>query len=211
MSNTSIVIGSTGLVGNLLLTELSNKNIDVLAITRKPIKENINNIKVLEIDFDSFLSDGKLPSCEHLYICLGTTIKKAGSQEEFKKVDFEYALAFAEKAKEAGAVKVSLVSSVGANHKSKNFYLRVKGEIEEAIKKINFEQINIYRPSLLIGARSQSRFLEQLGQNFSFIINLFLWGPLKKYRSIKAQDLSQSIAMHNDKKGISYFYYDNFI
>ena len=189
-------------VGNLILLELSNSNENTFAVTRS----SIEHPNVSELDFDLFIKDGLLPVCEHIYICLGTTIKKAGSQDEFRKVDFDYSLAY-----HPGNEHLKLVWFHLKDQHTTHFYLRVKGEIEEAIKKINFEQINIYRPSLLIGARSQSRFLEQLGQNFSFIINLFLWGPLKKYRSIKAQDLSQSIAMHNDKKGISYFYYDNFI
>ena len=211
MNNNALVVGSTGLIGKLLLTELSNNNVDVVAVTRKSTKEALNNIKILEIDFDLFLSDSKLPSCDHLYICLGTTIKKAGSQKNFRQVDFEYSLAFAKRAKESGATKISLVSSVGANHKSKNFYLRVKGELEEAIKKIDYEQINIYRPSLLVGTRSESRFLEQFGQKFSIIINLFLWGSLKKYRSIEAQKLSQFISTAKDKRGVNYYYYKDFI
>ena len=211
MVNTSIVIGSTGLVGRLLISNLSNKDIDILAVTRKPIKNIAKNVKSFEIDFSSFLNDNKLPSCDHLYICLGTTIKKAGSQKNFRQVDFEYSLVFAKRAKESGATKISLVSSVGANHKSKNFYLRVKGELEEAIKKIDYEQINIYRPSLLVGTRSESRFLEQFGQKFSIIINLFLWGSLKKYRSIEAQKLSQFISTAKDKRGVNYYYYKDFI
>ena len=87
-------------------------------------------------DFDDFLENGSLPSCDHIYICLGTTIKKAGSQSEFKKVDFDYCVSFAKKAREAGTTKISLVSSVGANPYVKNFYLKTKGEVEEEIKKI---------------------------------------------------------------------------
>jgi|TARA_B110001454_G_C12703892_1_gene427753 uncharacterized protein YbjT (DUF2867 family) len=211
MPNTSLVAGSTGLVGKNLLIELSKKNDDVIALTRRSINDLPINVKTLQINFDSSLEDQNFPSCDHLYICLGTTIRKAGSQEEFKKVDFEYSLSIAKKAYEAGATKISLVSSVGANPNSKNFYLRVKGELEEAIKNIDYEQINIYRPSLLIGTRSERRFLEQLGQNFSFLINFLLWGALKKYRSVKVEKLSKNIASSKVKNGINYYYLEDFI
>ena len=206
MENTALVVGATGLVGNLVLLELSNNNENIFAVTRS----SIEHPNVSELDFDLFIKDGLLPVCEHIYICLGTTIKKAGSQDEFRKVDFDYSLAFAKKARKTGASKISLVSSVGANHNSKNFYLRVKGELEEAIKKIDFDEINIYRPSLLIGNRTDIRVVEKIGQNFSFLINFLLQGSLKKYRSIRAKRLSNFMVNNNHKSGLNYYYYEDF-
>ena len=95
MENTALVVGATGLVGNLVLLELSNNNKNIFAVTRS----SIEHPNVSELDFDLFIKDGLLPVCEHIYICLGTTIKKAGSQDEFRKVDFDYSLAFAKKAR----------------------------------------------------------------------------------------------------------------
>ena len=206
MENTALVVGATGLVGNLILLELSNSNENTFAATRS----SIEHPNVSELDFDLFIKDGLLPVCEHIYICLGTTIKKAGSQDEFRKVDFDYSLAFAKKARKMGASKISLVSSVGANHNSKNFYLRIKGELEEAIKKIDFDEINIYRPSLLIGNRTDIRVVEKIGQNFSFLINFLLRGSLKKYRSIRAKRLSNFMVNNNHKIGLNYYYYEDF-
>ena len=206
MENTALVVGATGLVGNLVLLELSNDNENIFAVTRR----SIEHPNVSELDFDLFIKEGLLPVCEHIYICLGTTIKKAGSQDEFRKVDFDYSLAFAIKARKMGASKISLVSSVGANHNSKNFYLRVKGELEEAIKKIDFDEINIYRPSLLIGNRTDIRVVEKIGQNFSFLINFLLRGSLKKYRSIRAKRLSNFMVNNNHKSGLNYYYYEDF-
>ena len=96
------------------------------------------------IDFDEFLDQGHLPDCEHIYICLGTTIKKAGSQESFKKVDLDYCLGFAKKARESGATTISLVTSIGANADSKNFYLKTKGKLENEIKTMGFDSVNIF-------------------------------------------------------------------
>ena len=184
MSGASLVIGSTGLIGKKLIFELAKKDSEVIAIARRPISNLPKNVSLLNINFDDFLENGSLPYCDHIYICLGTTIKKAGSQSEFKKVDFDYCVSFAKKAREAGTTKISLVSSVGANPYVKNFYLKTKGEVEEEIKKIDFHYINIFRPSLLLGSREENRFLEKIGQNLSPFINLFL--PLL-YSSLKIE------------------------
>ena len=210
MTENALVIGSTGLVGSLLVKELIAKNISTIAVTRRPIKNNSYSNSLLEVDFNSAIDNKKIPPCDHIYICLGSTIKKAGSQQAFRKVDFEYSLEFAKIARNMGVKKISLVSSVGANCNSKNFYLRVKGELEEAIDSLDYDQINIYRPSLLIGTRDETRFLEKMGQNLSFLINLLLWGFLKKYRSINASRLATCIANAKDKIGTNYYYYEDY-
>jgi len=209
MSSTSMVIGSTGLVGRKLLFELAKKESAVIAVTRRSISNLPENVSLININFDDFLENGSLPSCDHVYICLGTTIKKAGSQSEFKKVDYDYCLSFAKKAREAGATKISLISSVGANPNVNNFYLKTKGEVEEEIKKIDFQTINIFRPSLLLGQRGESRFLEEIGQNLSSVINLFLIGPLRKYRSVKATNVAYCMANYEQNVGIRYLYFED--
>ena len=210
MSNTSLVIGSTGLIGKKLIFELAKKDLEIIAITRRSISNLPENVGLLDVNFDDFLKNGSLPSCNHIYICLGTTIKKAGSQSEFKKVDFDYCVSFAKKAREVGATKISLISSVGASPYVNNFYLKTKGEVEEEIKKIDFQVINIFRPSLLLGRRDEGRFLEKIGQNMSSFINLFLIGPLRKYRSIKASKVAYCMANYKQSGGVRYIYFDDF-
>ena len=210
MSGASLVIGSTGLIGKKLIFELAKKDSEVIAIARRPISNLPKNVSLLNINFDDFLENGSLPSCDHIYICLGTTIKKAGSQSEFKKVDFDYCVSFAKKAREAGATKISLVSSVGANPYVKNFYLKTKGEVEEEIKKIDFHYINIFRTSLLLGSREENRFLEKIGQNLSSFINFFLIGSLRKYRSIKSSNVACCMANYKQSGGVRYLYFDDF-
>ena len=90
MSNASLVLGSTGLIGKKLIFQLAKKESEVIAISRRSINNLPENVCLLDINFDDFLKNGSFPSCDHIYICLGTTIKKAGSQSEFKKVDFDY-------------------------------------------------------------------------------------------------------------------------
>tara|TARA_B100000965_G_scaffold126262_1_gene105010 strand:- start:2527 stop:3162 length:636 start_codon:yes stop_codon:yes gene_type:complete len=211
MHNQSIVLGSTGLIGKHLLTYLSEKDLSVIAITRRPINDIPKNVSPMMIDFDSFLDQGHLPDCEHIYICLGTTIKKAGSQETFKKVDLDYCLGFAKKARESGATKISLVTSVGANADSKNFYLKTKGQLENEIKAMGFDSVNIFQPGLLLGNRDEIRPLEFLGQYGSYLLNMVLFGSLKKYRSIEASKVANAMANLSNNNGINYFSYQDFI
>ena len=211
MHNNSIVLGSTGLIGKHLLTYLGDKDLNVIAITRRSIKDIPKNASPMIIDFDEFLDQGHLPGCEHIYICLGTTIKKAGSQESFKKVDLDYCLGFAKKARESGATTITLVTSVGANADSKNFYLKTKGKLENEVKAMGFDSVNIFQPGLLLGNRDEIRPLEFLGQYGSFLLNMFLFGSLKKYRSIEASKVAHAMANSPNNNGINYFSYEDFI
>ena len=210
--STSIVTGSTGLVGKNVLNELSINGNKVVALSRKPITDLPKNVETLEIDFDTFVIDGKLPPCINIFICLGTTIKAAGSKDNFKKVDLDYNLSIAKKAKESGAKTLSLISSIGANSSSKNFYLKTKGELEEAIQNLGFSTVNIFRPSFLVGERSEKRLVEKVAIRLAKIIDLFLIGTASKYRSVKAELLAKTMVSKIDSKpGVNYFYFDDFL
>ena len=211
MQKKSIVLGSTGLIGKYLLAYLGKKDLSVIAITRRSINNLPKNVSTMIIDFDEFLDQGHLPDCEHIYICLGTTIRKAGSQASFKKVDLDYCLGFAKKARESGVTKISLVTSVGANADSKNFYLKTKGQLENKIKAMGFDSVNIFQPGLLLGNRDEIRPIEFLGQYGSFLLNMVLFGSLKKYRSIEASKVAYAMANSSNKNGINYFSYEDFI
>ena len=182
-----------------------------VAMARRPIKDLPANAQLLEINFEQFLINGELPQCDHLYLCLGTTIKTAGSRDAFRAVDFEYSLAVAKKAIQAGATGISLVSSVGADASSKNFYLKTKGQLEDAIKSLGFSSINIYRPGILMGDRSETRPLEGLGKIVFQVIDPLLLGYLSPYRSVQANLLASTMIDNADQfKGINYFYFKDF-
>lgn len=207
----SIIAGATGLVGNNILHQLAVRGDTPVAIARRPIKDLPANAQLLEINFEQFLINGELPQCDHLYLCLGTTIKTAGSRDAFRAVDFEYSLAVAKKAIQAGATGISLVSSVGADASSKNFYLKTKGQLEDAIKSLGFSSINIYRPGILMGDRSETRPLEGLGKIVFQVIDPLLLGYLSPYRSIQANLLASTMIDNADQfKGINYFYFKDF-
>ena len=209
---TSIIAGSTGLIGGNVIKVLSNKKQGAIALTRRAIPNLPPNITEMIIDFDAFEKNGSLPSCNNVFICLGTTIKTAGSKENFRKVDIDYCLSIARKAKESGAETLSLISSIGANSSSKNFYLRTKGELEESIQSLGFSTVNIFRPSFLVGERSEKRLAEKIAINLAKIMDLFLIGTASKYRSVKAESLAKTMVLKaDDKPGVNYFYFDDFL
>ena len=121
-------------------------------------------------------------------------------------------MSIAKKAKESGAETLSLISSIGADSTSKNFYLRTKGEVEEAIKELQFPVVNIYRPSFLVGHRSEKRLSEIVLLKFAKVMDFFLVGSASKYRSVKAELLAKTMVSRIDSKpGVNYFYFDDFL
>jgi len=209
----SIIAGSTGLVGKNILNQLCEDNHNVIAISRKPISGLHPKATELVIDFESFLIDGSLPACNHVFLCLGTTMKIAGNKNNFRRVDFDYSLDIAKKAFESGAKKLTLISSGGADSSSKNFYLRVKGELEDAIINIGFESVNIFRPGFLTGAGGRKRAAsEKMFMKLAKFLDLILIGSARKYRSINAEVLARKmVSTLKSKPGVNYYYYDDFI
>lgn len=147
------VAGATGLVGHALVRRLcADPAVErVYAIARRPLEWSHPKLDMRVVDFATLSS---LPPLDEVYLALGTTIKAAGSQAAFRAVDYEANLAVARAARDAGALRLGLVSAVGANARSRVFYKRVKGELEEALKTLGFEALVVARPSLLRGDRA---------------------------------------------------------
>ena len=185
MANCAIA-GASGLVGSHLLTLLLREFDQVAAMTRRPLGVSAPNLR--EIAFGD-----PLPSIDAAFCCLGTTIKKAGSQEAFRKIDFDAVVAFAKASRAAGARSFAIVSSVGASPASSNFYLRVKGETEAAVAALGFERLAILRPSLLVGNRAESRPGEKIGIAFASAAGFLLVGPLRKYRAVSAERVAAAM------------------
>lgn len=162
----ALVAGATGLIGKYLLEELSASAYyqKVYALVRRP--GSVFGAEEIVSDFDT-LSVASFPEgITDVFCSLGTTISKAGSRENFKKVDYEYVLKLAEFAKEKGAKSFLVVSALGADPKSLVFYNRVKGEMERGLEEIGFSFLGIFRPSLLEGERKEVRPGETVGQFF---------------------------------------------
>jgi uncharacterized protein YbjT (DUF2867 family) len=188
----SIIIGSTGLIGSKL-HEILGINPDqekVYLVSRN--KPNNMSEKSVHIPIENGNYSIQL-NVDTAFCCLGTTMNKAGSKEAFRKVDLEMVVEFAKKAKESGINRFALVSSIGADPVSKNFYLRTKGQAEEELKKIGFERLVIVRPSLLLGKRKEKRLGEDIGKVIYNIFRFLFIGPLRKYRGIKDEDVAKAM------------------
>lgn len=214
---TAVVIGATGLTGNFVVEELLKDNGFTLVrtLTRKPIKlihprlqQQIVNFSDLT-DFKQKFGEGDVIFC-----CIGTTQKKVkGDKDAYKKVDYDIPVNAAEIGLEKGFKKYLLVSAISANENSSNFYLQLKGKTENSIKKLPFQSISIFRPGQLLGKRNESRMGERILQPVTKILSYFLFGLLKKYRSINAKDVAKAMvkASKQDSEGVHYFEYPQMI
>ncbi|MFN3918178.1 MAG: NAD-dependent epimerase/dehydratase family protein [Flavobacteriales bacterium] len=189
------IIGASGLTGGYLLETLteSNETIEIISLTRK--KMSINLSKTIEIltNFSEKEIENMTLEFDVLFCCIGTTIKKAGSKKEFKRVDFGIPLSIAKRAKMFNTKKFILISSTRANSSSSNFYLKTKGEIEDEILKLNFPYTHFIRPSPLLGKRAEKRAGEKMGQMISRLLSFLFVGPLKKYKAIEAKRVAKAM------------------
>lgn len=190
---TALIAGASGLVGSCVLSLLTADNAftRIKLITRKPLAVNSEKISEIIVDFNELNQFSQRLAADVVFCCLGTTIKTAGSQANFRKVDFTYCLELAKATKAQGAKQFIFVSSLGADDKSSNFYLRTKGEIETAITALNFDSFCILRPSMLLGNRKETRPGEIIGKVFMQATGFLFAGPLKKYKAIEAQTVAR--------------------
>ena len=213
LRNKSMVVGSTGLVGKSVVNHLIEKDIAVLALVRNDEVSKNSLLNYYKIDFDDLqFPDETFSDIKDIFICLGTTIKKAGSKEAFQKVDITYCYEIAKQAQARGVKNISIITSLGSDSNSPNFYLKSKGMIEDKITKLDFDSISIHRPGLLIGARNEMRLGEFIGQKiFPYFIDPFLMGSIRKYRSIKGDTLAKAMVnLSGYREGINYYYFDDF-
>jgi uncharacterized protein YbjT (DUF2867 family) len=198
----ALIIGATGLVGKNLVKETLASNLykNVIVFTRRNL--NIENPKLKEyiVDFDNlqaFKIDEKIDEC---FCALGTTIKKSGKEGQIK-VDYTYVLNSALWCEANNVNKFLVVSSKGADYNSKIFYTRLKGQLEEAVKKINIPSVYIVRPSLILGDREEFRLGELIGQYAFKLINPLMNGKLKKYKAVSGNQIARCmIHLAQDEK-----------
>lgn len=200
------IAGATGLTGGLCLKLLlaDSRVSEIFSIGRR--KTGLNHPKLHEI----ILNDGELNvelSVEAFICCLGTTIKKAGSQENFKKVDHDLPLKLAESLKASGCSTAAVVSALGADPESRFFYNRVKGMMEVDMKKIGFKSLTILRPSLIKGDRKETRAGEKSAEFILGLATPLLIGPLQIWKATKAADIARALLTSsiNPKEGTFIF------
>ncbi len=229
-SRTALVAGATGLIGGHALTLLLDNPAysRVTTLVRRPTGRSHAKLTERVIDFDQLTSSGERQrlggglrppqlvatdafAVTDVYACLGTTIKVAGSQERFYQVDHDYAVNVAKLAKEHGATRLALVSSIGASAKAGSFYLRVKGETEDDIRAIGFPRLVIAQPSILMGDRTESRPGEKFGIAVMRGLDFAMFGGLRKYRAIDASAVARGmIRAMQDGDGEQVLRYDDF-
>ncbi|MEM0910281.1 MAG: NAD(P)H-binding protein [Pseudomonadota bacterium] len=196
--NTAIILGANGLVGRALVNTLcqDDRYTKITCLVRAPLankhfNDPFSKLEAIVIDFD-FLQDYQgYFTVDHVYCCLGTTMKKAGSKEAFRRVDFEFVHAAAQMSGAQRAKSFVWISSIGANAKSRNFYLRVKGELENAILTMpHLASPAAVQPPLLDGKRDEYRPLEETTAKIVNALHFLMIGPLKKYLPVKPQQVA---------------------
>lgn len=208
--NSATVIGATGLIGSYLvqwLGEDSRYN-SINVVVRRPVQFDHPKIKVNEIDFeDSAAYRSALENSHAIFCAVGTTTRKVkGDRKAYRKVDVDIPLHAAQACEEIGCPQFLLVSSIGASSGSSTFYLRLKGEVEDALSHMAIPSVSVFRPSLLLGERNEQRLGERIAQR--------VMGPLSfavpsNYRPIQAADVARAMvaASHQQQAGIRFYHY----
>lgn len=194
-TRTALIFGATGLVGNLLLEELVNSSLyasvkifvrQATGVSEKKVKEIVADLTRIE-DLEHELTG------DDLFICLGTTIKKAGSVRAMEQIDRDLPVNIAQTAFRNGIRNLAVVSSIGASATSPNYYLRIKGEMETGMLETGFTNCIIARPSMLLGERKERRIKELIGKTAMKTLQPLMIGKLQKYRAIHGRDVARAM------------------
>jgi uncharacterized protein YbjT (DUF2867 family) len=220
---TALVLGATGLVGRHLLAVLrreprygrvvvlSRRALPSTGLAGSGIRGQVRGrapafvvgsappgkagpaVDVHQVDFDALEAHAGLFGVDDIFCCLGTTIRKAGSREAFRRVDLDYPLQAARMGRAAGALQFLLVSAVGADSSSRVFYNRVKGEVEAAVVGVGYPRTVILRPSLLLGEREETRAGERVAEWVMRPLGPLMRGPLARYRPVEAEQVARAM------------------
>ena len=206
---TVALIGATGLIGGHILELLqADDNFKTIrVIVRRPVTFNHPKIKVEVIDFtDDTAFKAGIAGCDAVFVTVGTTQKKVkGDKAAYRKVDYDIPVNAAKFSLETGCQKFLLVSSIGADTKSGNFYLKLKGEVEDKIQSISIPSVSIFRPSMLLGKRQESRPMEGFAQGISKGLSFLFPG---KYKPIAAEAVAKAMiaASKQDNPGFRIYH-----
>jgi uncharacterized protein YbjT (DUF2867 family) len=214
---TAVVIGATGMIGNLVTQLLLNDDTfnKVRILVRKPVAFKHPKLETVIVDFND-LADfkNKLGNGDVIFSCIGTTQKNVkGDKALYRKIDFDIPANAATIGKASGFSQFLMVSSVGANAKGNNFYLRLKGELEQAVIKAGLSSTHIFQPSMLLGDRKENRLGERFFQNvFKLASGIFI-GSLRKYRAIEGATVAAAMvnAAKENKQGNFFYVFDEMI
>ena len=195
MSKVALIAGATGLVGESVLALLLEYDYYSKVISLQRGKAFYSHPKLVTIQTDfTNLDQINIPDITDVFCCLGTTIKKAGSKDQFKRVDFQYPLDLAHLAVQFRASHFLIITAMGADEKSLFFYNQVKGAIENRLSELtSLPRLSILRPSLLLGKRKEKRMGEGIGSGLAALLKPIMVGSLKKYQGIEATDVAKAM------------------
>jgi uncharacterized protein YbjT (DUF2867 family) len=210
---TAVIIGATGLTGNLVVEELLKD--DDFTTVRVLARRNVNIIhpklqqEILNFtNVDEYAK--KFGEGDIIFCCIGTTQKKVkGDKNLYKQIDYDIPVNAATIGIAKGFKKFLIVSAIGANENSSNFYLNLKGKTENALKQFHFDSLDIFQPSILNGNRNETRIGEKIIQSLLDIVSFLFLGPLKKYHAIGADNVAKAMvyASKQIKNGVHYYSY----
>jgi uncharacterized protein YbjT (DUF2867 family) len=210
-SRVALLAGASGFVGNYTLDALLDAPDvgRVFAVTRRPLGREHPRLANRIVQFERIETQLQGLTCHVALCCLGTTLRQAGSQQAFRQVDVDAVMAFARAAKAAQAQRFVVVSSVGADPKSKHFYLRTKGEMELALATVGFPSLDILQPGVLLGWRKEMRLLELAARLGMPVVNPFLFGAREPYRGISARTVAAAMvgAARSGRRGVQRYTY----
>ena len=208
----ALLAGASGLTGGCALDALlAAPDVSrVIAITRRPLGREHPRLANRIVQFERLETQLKGASCDVALCCLGTTLRKAGSQQSFRAVDVDCVVAFARVARAAGAKRFVVVSSAGADPQSRNFYLRTKGDMEQALEALGFESLDILQPSMLLAWRAEMRPLELVASAFMPLLAPLMHGKYAPYRAISARTVAAAMlgATRSGRRGVQRYTYD---
>jgi len=211
---TAVVLGATGLIGQHLVQELLQNDFfsKVRILVRRPLTLNHPKADIQVVNFnDEKDIAAKIDIGDVIFCCIGTTRKKVkGNKTEYRKVDYDIPIITARLGVQHGFNQFLMVSAIGANPVAANFYLQLKGCIEEDVTALPFESIHIFRPSLLLGKREEFRLGEQIGTVIVKVFSFLLIGAWRKYKPFNAADVAKAMVAAANKEiaGVHMYEYD---
>ncbi|MBR50935.1 MAG: hypothetical protein CMD58_00285 [Gammaproteobacteria bacterium] len=219
MNKNILLIGASGFLGRELFNNLIDGNNKITLIARKKIDINVENVKQIIINFKDLDTLKNLPKFDETYITIGSRLKtyellyiKKKNRARFRQIDYEYIKKIANLVLNAGADKISFISAIGANVESNNYYLKVKGEVEQTISNLGFKKIIIAQPGHLLGSKQKFKFDVWIFELLSLLSGVFMIGTLSKFKSIHISKVSKSLieAMRSENNGIKILRYKDF-
>ncbi|RJX36840.1 NAD-dependent epimerase/dehydratase family protein [Paenibacillus pinisoli] len=208
MERRAVIAGATGLVGGELVKLLLSRGdySRIIVLVRRKLETVHERLEQLVVDYDALEElPGQLFENSDVYCTLGTTRKKAGSKEQFERVDYSYPMALGRLAKRHEAARLLIVTAMGSDESSLFFYSQVKGRVEKELQQLQLRRLHIFRPSLILGDRQEHRWGESAAAKLYARIPFVFGGPKSKYRPITAKEIAEgmlSTAMYGSKDDI---------